>query len=81
MEKTYGKDVKNAMESEINVGEEKVKKEVMTAMFLSGSDRFCCGPLKSTLAQHVDGNQPISSLIGGNHEHYQHLQQNIQGLV
>ena len=38
--KKYGKDTKSSTENEITACQEKVKKEVVTAMFLHGSDKF-----------------------------------------
>ena len=40
------------MECAVNACEGKAKK-VMAAMFQSGSDKICYGPLKGTMAQHM----------------------------
>ena len=59
LEKVYNKTIDMATPDEVSKCKDLVKKEVMAALLLSGSDKLCFGGLKSTLAQQVHGDESI----------------------
>ena len=48
LQKKFNKTIETATQNEIDACKEMVKKEVMTALLLSGADKNCYGGLKST---------------------------------